>query len=133
MAPAALLLLGIVGVGVAAASRRDAATERRRVLARSMRQAADRQLFDDWIALAQDPWAHLVVRRTAWSAASFLKKLWLDTGRSGMRMPRGLSLRIYGNWCGPGYGGGPCLDEIDCACRAHDLAYGDAAAIEDGP
>ena len=45
--------------------------------------------------------------------------------------------KIYGNWCGPGWtagqnisardyllsGGdfmGPCIDNLDCACRAHD-------------
>ena len=46
-------------------------------------------------------------------------------------------MRIHGNWCGPDWtdgkkqtaesyrlaGGdftGPCIDDVDCACRAHD-------------
>lgn len=46
-------------------------------------------------------------------------------------------VRIYGNWCGPGWTAGrrigaleykqqggqfdePCLDKLDCACRNHD-------------
>jgi hypothetical protein len=27
---------------------------------------------------------------------------------------------IYGNWCGPGYGSGTPVDQIDDACRIHD-------------
>ena len=39
-----------------------------------------------------------------------------------------VSIPVYGNWCGPGHGGTikndkPCIDSIDCACRAHDLCY----------
>lgn len=132
MAPAALLLLGLVGVGVVAANKRDVAAERRKARARALRQAADQQLFHEWLAIAQDEWNHPAVRRTAWSLAALLKRHWLDTGRSGMRMPSELSIRIYGNWCGPGYGGGHCVDAIDCACRTHDLAYDQAAAVEDG-
>lgn len=33
------------------------------------------------------------------------------------------SLPIWGNWCGPGYGGGRALDYLDAACRTHDLNY----------
>lgn len=29
-----------------------------------------------------------------------------------------------GNWCGPGYGGGPTKDLLDAACKQHDLDYG---------
>ncbi len=46
-------------------------------------------------------------------------------------------VRIYGNWCGPGWTAGrrigaleykqqggqfdePCIDKLDCACRDHD-------------
>ena len=48
-------------------------------------------------------------------------------------------VRIYGNWCGPGWTAGrnidaltykqeggqfnePCIDKLDCACRNHDRA-----------
>jgi hypothetical protein len=43
-----------------------------------------------------------------------------------------MKLRIYGNWCDLGYGDGPCLDAIDCACYDHNVAYAAATAIEDG-
>ncbi|TES48098.1 hypothetical protein [Shouchella lehensis] len=35
-----------------------------------------------------------------------------------------ISLPIWGNWCGPGYGGGPTKDHLDAACKEHDIAYG---------
>ena len=34
-----------------------------------------------------------------------------------------LPLPVWGNWCGPGYGGGPAVDLLDRACRAHDKCY----------
>jgi len=51
---------------------------------------------------------------------------------SGHRPPPG-QLRLHGNWCGPGWGGGPCLTPLDCLCRSHDLAYAEAATHEDAP
>lgn len=30
---------------------------------------------------------------------------------------------IYGNWCGPGHGGGNPLDDVDRACMTHDKCY----------
>ena len=32
-------------------------------------------------------------------------------------------LPIYGNWCGPGHGGGPAIDAVDAVCKAHDECY----------
>jgi hypothetical protein len=132
MAPAAFVLLGLVGIGVAAASRRDVAAEQRKAQARAIRQAADRRLLRKLFAISQDEWAHPATRRVAWSGASLFKKYWLDAGWSGARMPSEFSVQLYGNWCGPGWGGGHCVDSIDCACRTHDLAYDRAAAIEEG-
>lgn len=132
MAPA-LLFLGVVGFGVGVVvGGRDPAAQRRKARARAIRQEADRRLFGELIAIAQNPWNHPAMRHDAWRGASLFKKHWIDAGRSGSRMPGALSLNIYGNWCGPGYGGGECLDEIDCACRSHDFAYDEAAAIEAG-
>lgn len=39
-------------------------------------------------------------------------------------------LDVHGNWCGPGHGGSkhsdlPCIDDLDCNCRVHDICYGD--------
>lgn len=34
-----------------------------------------------------------------------------------------LSLPIWGNWCGPGHGGGEALDLLDYACMMHDKDY----------
>lgn len=34
-----------------------------------------------------------------------------------------LSLPVWGNWCGPGYGGGSAVDLLDRACRTHDKCY----------
>lgn len=35
----------------------------------------------------------------------------------------GLSIPIWGNWCGPGYGGGPTKGLLDQACKMHDKDY----------
>lgn len=132
MAPAAWLLLGVVGVGVALSSRPDPAEQQRKERARMLRRTADRQLLRRWIAIARDPLRPFSMRGTAWRLAAGFKRLWIDSGLSGSRMPSSVSLRIYGNWCGPGYGGGLCVDAIDRACRAHDLAYDHAEAVENG-
>ena len=39
-------------------------------------------------------------------------------------VPASGGLPIYGNWCGPGHGGGPAVDAVDAVCRAHDRCYG---------
>ena len=38
-------------------------------------------------------------------------------------VPTSGGIPIYGNWCGPGHGGGPPIDAVDAVCRAHDLCY----------
>ncbi|KGP71050.1 hypothetical protein [Pontibacillus yanchengensis] len=35
----------------------------------------------------------------------------------------GLSLPVWGNWCGPGHGGGTPKDDLDRACMYHDKDY----------
>ncbi|MHA7268963.1 hypothetical protein [Arthrobacter sp. HLT1-20] len=35
-----------------------------------------------------------------------------------------LGLPIWGNWCGPGHGGGAAVDVLDSICRTHDKCYG---------
>jgi len=37
----------------------------------------------------------------------------------------GIGLPVYGNWCGPGHGGGVPVDDVDRACMIHDNCYGD--------
>ncbi|MEY8750437.1 hypothetical protein [Alkalicoccobacillus gibsonii] len=32
-------------------------------------------------------------------------------------------LPVWGNWCGPGHGGGATKDYLDAACKQHDLDY----------
>lgn len=39
--------------------------------------------------------------------------------------PQSGGIAIYGNWCGPGHGGGPAIDAVDAVCRAHDQCYGE--------
>ncbi|MHA7142646.1 hypothetical protein ACX80T_14035 [Arthrobacter sp. Sr33] len=34
------------------------------------------------------------------------------------------SVPIWGNWCGPGHGGGVAVDVLDSICRTHDRCYG---------
>jgi len=36
---------------------------------------------------------------------------------------RTTSLPIWGNWCGPGHGGGPTKDRLDEQCKKHDECY----------
>ena len=38
-------------------------------------------------------------------------------------VPASGGLPIYGNWCGPGHGGGPTINAVDAVCREHDLCY----------
>lgn len=33
---------------------------------------------------------------------------------------------IYGNWCGPGHGGGSAVDMLDLSCFYHDTCYGNS-------
>lgn len=35
-----------------------------------------------------------------------------------------LKFPVWGNWCGPGHGGGPVKDVLDNGCKQHDLCYG---------
>jgi len=32
-------------------------------------------------------------------------------------------LAVYGNWCGPGHGGGTPIDAVDAVCMRHDQCY----------
>lgn len=32
---------------------------------------------------------------------------------------------LWGNWCGPGHGGGSAVDVLDSICQTHDNCYGD--------
>ncbi len=43
---------------------------------------------------------------------------------AGDSMAARLSLPIWGNWCGPGHGGGAAVDVLDSICRTHDRCYG---------
>ncbi|THJ66485.1 hypothetical protein E8P82_08480 [Arthrobacter echini] len=42
----------------------------------------------------------------------------------GQMSTNGLSLPLWGNWCGPGHGGGSAVDVLDSICRTHDKCYG---------
>ncbi|WP_107840095.1 hypothetical protein [Metasolibacillus meyeri] len=37
----------------------------------------------------------------------------------------GISIPIWGNWCGPGYGSGILKDVLDKGCQTHDKCYED--------
>lgn len=41
-----------------------------------------------------------------------------------MIMAKKLKLPIWGNWCGPGHGGGKTKDVLDAQCKKHDKCYG---------
>lgn len=122
---AAGLGVGLVVHGVETASRRAKA-------ARAIRRAADRELYAGLVRLSRDPWADPALRRLAAVAADGFKAMWLDAGHSGRALPSSERLALYGNWCGPGHGGGPCIDALDCLCRDHDLAYDCAANVQRG-
>lgn len=32
-------------------------------------------------------------------------------------------VRVHGQYCGPGNAGGEPIDDVDSACRAHDICY----------
>lgn len=103
----------------------------REAQARAIRQQADRMLLARFHKLAVDPrlsmWKHLVA-----GAAETLMAIWIGAGLSGQAMPDDVKIQIYGRWCGPGVGSGPCIDLIDCACKQHDLAYDRAENVEYG-
>lgn len=43
--------------------------------------------------------------------------------QEGQSSTQKISLPIWGNWCGPGYGGGKAKDLLDRACMNHDKCY----------
>ncbi|SOC45109.1 hypothetical protein [Salinicoccus kekensis] len=43
-----------------------------------------------------------------------------------------LSLPVWGNWCGPGHGGGGTKDVLDNICKQHDLDYRDYGYFDCG-
>jgi len=128
----AAVALGLLVLGGLAVASQPSAAERRRIeRARGIRSAADQRLLRDLVGIAEDRRVKLATRQTAWRLATWFERLWLS-GLSGSRWPAGLRFPIHGNWCGPGHGGGPCVDVIDRACRRHDLAYEHADDVEDG-
>ncbi|MGG3451736.1 phospholipase A2 family protein [Domibacillus aminovorans] len=46
-----------------------------------------------------------------------------NNGKKNGKIQAKVSFQYYGNWCGPGYGGGTPIDSIDQACKTHDLCY----------
>lgn len=100
--------------------------------AAARRRDADQRLVTAWDEIARTGWIPAARRRLAAEFAFWYRAVWINTGRTGSRLPTAIKIPLYGNWCGPNYGSGPCLDEIDCACRDHDLAYAHADRIEAG-
>lgn len=45
----------------------------------------------------------------------------MSTGEAQDACLRGIP--IWGNWCGPGHGGGPTKDHLDWSCKQHDECY----------
>jgi hypothetical protein len=98
--------------------------------ARAIRQQADHELLMGLRRLAARSVG--VQRALIEAGAALFEWCWLRAGHSGKPVPKGLKLAIYGNWCGPGHGGGPCIDMADCLCKRHDLAYAYAAGVASG-
>lgn len=48
----------------------------------------------------------------------------VDPASSGPMATAQFSLPVWGNWCGPGHGGGEPVDVLDSLCRTHDECYG---------
>lgn len=84
---------------------------------------ADHAFFNRLVSIWRDPRIPATLRQQAGTIARFFHQYWLEAGHAGRDIVRGSGGRftLY-NWCGAGYGGGPCLNAIDCACRDHDLA-----------
>jgi hypothetical protein len=99
-------------------------------MARTIRRKADKKFVADLRNLAANPWQEHSLREIAHNAADLFERFWVNTTRSGSAMPEGFRLKLYGNWCGPGHSGGPCIDALDCLCMAHDLEYERAAQVE---
>lgn len=79
---------------------------------RSRRLAADRAFIADCLELRR-PKARLFAVALA---------LRIIAGAGGRVSP--LRYRVHGNWCGPNYGAGVPVDDLDRACMRHDMAYG---------
>lgn len=54
---------------------------------------------------------------------SIFRMLGGGTSASGAPFLNGTAIPVYGNWCGPNYGSGTPIDEVDRACQTHDLCY----------
>lgn len=119
-------------VGVVVATQPSEAERQRQQRARRIRQDADAALLRRLEAIAADGRLDVTKRSAADTGARLFRLLWINPGHSGSALPVEFKLKIYGSWCGPGYGGGPCVDEIDCLCRDHDQQYQLAAHVEAG-
>ena len=131
MAAPAWLIGGLVFGALALATSPSATQRQQKTDARRIRQTADRRLLRRLVQIAEGG-RKARTRAIAWQGASLFKQHWIDAGRSGDRPPAGFRREFYGHWCGPGYGSGRCIDEIDCACKDHDYQYEYAAQVEDG-
>jgi hypothetical protein len=89
----------------------------------TIRRRADRHLLRGLLSVAADSAVPLALRRKAALGARMFADYWIRPGHSGRRPRAGLSIPVHGRWCGPGYGGGCPVDEIDALCRTHDLEY----------
>lgn len=47
----------------------------------------------------------------------------VSDGKMRNSIVEGLTFSLYGNWCGPGHGGGEAIDGLDECCRKHDRCY----------
>ena len=83
---------------------------------------ADLKLYADLKRIAANPRIPKNLRQLAQKGAQLVHQHWLKPGYAGYGIePTRSAVTIY-NWCGANYGSGECLNEIDCACRDHDLA-----------
>ena len=97
----------------------------------ALRRRADRWLLRRLLTLAADPHQPSALRRLAGLGARLFYAKWIKAGHSGRRLPAGMSLRLYGRYCGPGNSGpGEPIDSLDEACYRHDKAYEHAELLE---
>lgn len=84
-----------------------------------MRTAADESTYFD-MAAAEEAGASAATREIG----SLINQLAVSQRGAGEnQMTTMLSVPIWGNWCGPGHGGGNAVDVLDSICQTHDYCY----------
>lgn len=95
--------------------------------------AEDQRLLDEYVKNGNNNYPYFDIDKAIMNGESeeileigkAFNKFSYDMSQSetGEALSSVISLPIWGNWCGPGYGSGKPIDLLDEGCRQHDNCY----------